>query len=409
MRTHGEAEVAAFFDIGSGAMSTWALYRAADDAPGEPTFMAAGDGERFRADTAAGKYRCVVPDCSGLLRVKAGRVNRHHWAHRVAPVPAHAPESLWHLNAKAAIRDFVRRRHPDATILVDERYTPAGNRPDVWASTQAFNIAFEVQISALDGREFHRRDDRYGEDLITAVWLFAHLHPPKLPGARSAQPEVARAVRLRDVHRQLASLGRPVRWLNPDERKVATAFVVDERQLDERAGELWAGRPPRISCTRHPTGGDAKALIFLDDLDECTLDAEGLHAPADVWIRAQQTTEVAKEETLREAARANFVRWADSRHKPAEPPPATAMQKPPEPRLSAAGQKCGSWSGSPPGWEVEPVREKPPGGLPLGERPCPVCAGSVSSVTSWPQWYRPPATATLVLVCDQCGTILGSR
>jgi competence CoiA-like predicted nuclease len=93
--------------------------------------MEFGVGDRFRAGTAAGQYRCLMPDCKGLLRVKAGRIYGHRWAHVVAPMPAHEPESVWHINAKTAIAEFARAQHPNATIYLDERYTPASNKPDV--------------------------------------------------------------------------------------------------------------------------------------------------------------------------------------------------------------------------------------------------------------------------------------
>jgi|SRR5450755_1786278 hypothetical protein len=140
MRRHEVDEGAEFFRDLAGSMSTWARYHPVDGAEPDDEHMADGDGARFRAATKAGAYRCMLADCDGWLWVKAGSYNRHHWAHRMAPVPAHAPESVWHVNAKAALARFVRTSYVAAQVFVDERYTPAGNNPAYGRSALASTL-----------------------------------------------------------------------------------------------------------------------------------------------------------------------------------------------------------------------------------------------------------------------------
>lgn len=101
MPKHSPEDVADFFAQASDTITTWARYRAEPDGEGVLVHMPPGEGERFKPDTRAGRYRCVLPSCDGLLEK-----NAHHWQHRSKTSIVHSPETLWHLTAKWVLADF---------------------------------------------------------------------------------------------------------------------------------------------------------------------------------------------------------------------------------------------------------------------------------------------------------------
>lgn len=403
MASHTLDEVRAFFTPAADSSTAWARHRSHPEARSRFVHMAAGEGEQYRDDTRAGHYRCLIPDCDGLLRVKAGPVNRHHWAHRVAPNPRHEPESVWHENAKAALAEFARAQHPDATIHLDSRFTPAGNKPDVWVREPGVGIdaAFEAQRSPIGVTELARRNSNYAEDGISSIWLFANL------AATTARVEpgddAGSRVRLNSAHRELAGAGQPLRWLNPDERSIATGYVIDVRRPEPRPGEAWAAVPGNVTYVRLPDGCDRRCLVRIDPLADCILDANGLRTPADQWIADKAAEAAIEEERLRDLARqaaavrgasTKWVRYADpdSRLHPKREPPRPAEAE-----------------------ELHPPASKDPTVQPPASRTtalsttCPYCRGPIRERHDWPSWYRPPATSTRVYACAVCDLIVGNR
>jgi hypothetical protein len=187
MQANAASETAGFFTEVTGSNTTWARFRATPGEIGIVFNMPPGDGERFKTDTEAGRYRCALPECDGLLVVHAGPKNAHHWQHRTAIPVEHSPESLWHLAAKQRLAEFARAQKPKAEIHIDDRLTDSrNNKPDVWVRWEAGpggpagDVAFEAQRSALDPRGLGRRNATYGLDGIVPVWLFAHLLAPDL-------------------------------------------------------------------------------------------------------------------------------------------------------------------------------------------------------------------------------------
>lgn len=117
--------------------------------------MPHGEGDCFRDDTTAGRYRRVLPTCDGLFWVSAGEKNVHHWRHRTTPSVEHSAETMWHLTSKAVLADFARAQEPGAVVHHDDKFTPARNKPDVWVQWNvaegagAGDVAFEAQHSAI--------------------------------------------------------------------------------------------------------------------------------------------------------------------------------------------------------------------------------------------------------------------
>lgn len=388
-----ESEITAFFAQTSGAMTTWARFRATPGDEGELVHMPAGRGERFRRGTEAGQYRCPLTECDGLLVVHAGEKNIHHWQHRTALPVEHSPETLWHLTAKALLADFARDQRPGATVNVDNQFTDRGrNKPDVWVRWKSDDeqpggdVAFEAQHSALDPGKLDMRNATYAEDGIVPVWLFAHL----------AAPELTMASDLVGLHRehQVAAGTGPLRWLNPDQGMIATGYVAETERPDVHRGEAWGDSDvERILYVRHADRTDRQVRIRIDALDNCVLDAAGIHTPADLWIAEQSSladaAELAALAAYREhhAGPAQHSRPGDQEASRAEGPHDVASERVPSPV---------------PSFPVYP-RHDPQ------DQPCPYCAGPIRTTTEWPHWYRPPADATEVFECSACGLILGSR
>jgi hypothetical protein len=243
MRRHTSEEIARFFAPIAEASSTWARYRLEPEVEGELVHMADGDGERFRDDTRAGQLRCLLPACANLLTVAAGNKNRHHWRHRSAPSIAHSAETLWHLTAKAALVAFARERQPSATIYQDERYTDSRNKPDVWvrwkaADEVAGDVAFEAQFSTLDPRESGAakrqiRRRRHRASVAVRAPGYAGDHPVRTASRSTGRGETAARAPGR-IRR-----GSALRWVNPERRLVATAYVEVAERPDVHCGEVW--------------------------------------------------------------------------------------------------------------------------------------------------------------------------
>jgi hypothetical protein len=393
MRTHSPDELERFFAPFVESSTTWARYRPEPDAAGVLVHRPPGDGERFKSDTKAGRYRCVLPDCDGLLTAHAGAKNAHHWQHRTITSVAHSPETLWHIAAKAVLVEFARARQPVAVIRHDDAFTPSKNKPDVWVQwpggdgVPAGNVAFEAQHSAISIPGLKLRNARYENDSIVPVWLFSHLAAPVI-GVELAD---GAQLRLHEAHK-IAADTAPLRWFNPDERAIATAYVRKSIRPDVRRGELWHDDDLEpITYTRRAERGDNSVNVGIDSLDDCTLDATGLHTPTDRWIE-EQVAHAAAEEIEALAARqrrladrlAPHAPFADSaRYGPSESPP-----PPPDPPPLVPQQRA--------------LRYDPLDG------PCPYCAGARVARSAWPAWYRPPAGTVQIAVCSLCDLVLGA-
>lgn len=417
MAGHTLEQLQAFFAPAADSSTAWACYRTHPGEDGRFVHMAPGQGAQYREDTRAGRYRCLLPDCDGLLRVKAGPVNRHHWAHLVAPNPRHEPESVWHQNAKAALAEFARTQRPNATVHLDTRFTPAGNKPDVWVRVpvsgvpasssdldRGLEVAFEAQRSRIGVTELARRNTGYAVDGITAVWLFANL--AATTAVFEPDDNSKPRLRLNSAHRELAATGHPLRWLNPDERSVATGYILQVRRPEPRDGEAWATVPGTVTYVRQPDRSDRHCRVRLDALTVCTLDTTGLHTPTDDWITGKAAAAAVEEERLRALARHAATATAN---RPTPPPERTTW--------SFADANIPSYPPLP----LEPVSQQQPAtrasvrSLPTS-RPavgafrvartlpttCRYCHGHIAECREWPSWYLPPATATAVYACVRC-------
>jgi hypothetical protein len=428
MGGHTLDELRAFFDVDLDARNVWArdVRLIGDTVIGSVVYMPERAADRFKPDTREGHLVCLVPDCpTPLLTARGGATGRrHHWAHRSAPNPRHEPESLWHLNSKAALATWASARYPAAVVHLDDRRTAHRNRPDVWVRMPwaagrdgqvkpGWGIAFEAQKSAIDVRELDRRNGRYIQDGIIAVWFFQVIDGVELAGRAADHPDDRGPLQLRPMHRNVAERTGRLRWFNPSTRQIATAVVVERYRPEPLEGEHWWSVPGQVSRWRHPCAGDTHAYVRIDSLDDCTLGSDGLRSPADDWVEQQAAATAAEENQLRAKAREAYAtaqRIAGERADRARQ--GNRLSGEPDTRYSQrfasvetqadVCEQRRNWVPSPPRW-TPAARPTPPPPDRLAE-PCPYCRGVVEARSEWPSWFVPPKGATRVAVCTGCET-----
>ena len=232
-----------------------------------------GMAAAWRPDARAGHLVCPIPGCEDpRLTTRAGS-RRDHFAHRNLVGAPHVPETWFHYTGKHLVGAWARRLYPEARVAVDEAAVENRQVPDVLVEfPDGLRFAFEVQYAALTEDDWRARHDGYAAQGIADVWLLGHLprylRPARGPFAfgRYAWTPVAEA---------MEEAGVPVRWVNPDERSVATrALHADPhayyREPYTQRGEL--ARPEALS-------------ILVDPLDDCRIDGRRFTTPADARER----------------------------------------------------------------------------------------------------------------------------
>jgi hypothetical protein len=186
-----------------------------------------------------------------------------------------------------------------------------------------------------------------------------------------------------------------LRWFNPDLGSIATGYAEKVERPDEHRRETWDGRHEEpIRYVRHVGVGDQRVSIRIDQLDDCTLDATGLHTPADLWIAEQATLAKSLESS---AKAANRDRSASREHRP-DIDPGEGVPHAASPHDAVPKHAPVAPPPRPPRVPHNPL-----------DHPCPYCKGKIKPQTEWPDWYRPPSTATEVLICSGCELVVGSR
>jgi hypothetical protein len=362
--------------------------------------MPIGEVERFRTASTEGHYRCALPTCASKLVAvgREGGSRRHHWRHP-AGAAVHGPEGIWHLASKQLLATWAGRQVPTADVFVDDKRTPSGGQPDVWVTWSipepVGSVAFEVQYSTLTGRELAKRALRYVQDAVVDVWLFGH-----------AQPHTRRRgdqLVLTETLRQVVVQGRQFFWINPDDLTVATPYVHRPETLAIRPDESWTKCVPELEFARHPRPSDELLSVGVDLLDDCRLDANGLHTPTADWVEQEIAAREECEGELRAAAREEAARREErNRHRAQERARRAAE---PEEERPAAPNPQGRTRPSP---ERRAANPPPPAVYDAKARPCPACGGAATPRAEWPDWYRPPAWVHEVWQCSSCNLVLGS-
>lgn len=272
---------------------------------GEPGLYELVDGtagrlrEWVKAELLCPFEECPTPDFTTVNRSKSGR--RDGFRHLVGNFN-HAPESLFHLQAKVQLARHIRARHPEVVVVLEQASNPSRERvADIMITwPDGARVAVEVQYSPLTVDEWRTRHESYAAQGITDIWLFGHIGPQM----RAEDAEVTFTA----VQREIASEGTPVLWFNPVALAVATAITEVS----------WATEKWEVLATRW------RGTIAAEPLTEFRLDRTQFSTPRitrliDASIKYRQllaAEEERKAETLAEArelalrTQANDVRRA---------------------------------------------------------------------------------------------------
>ena len=272
-------------------------------------FLPEGGKDAVWPDCRNGHLVCPVPDCKRPELTAVGGSRRHHYRHLSGVQHRGGAESYYHLAAKAALDAVLRTQHPEAHIQVDYLAVDSGQIPDLLVHfPDDRRYAIEIQYSPLTVEEWLRRHEGYRQQGIVDVWLFGHLRPhlrrPRPASFRTTE-DIERCVVVGDLLRAVMDAGLRVRFINPDERAVATV--------------LWEQSPPGLRSWGEP-------YVEIESLHLACLDADGLRMPADaaeaVALAARRKEEVRRraeavrrdrERRLREEGAARRERFKQER------------------------------------------------------------------------------------------------
>lgn len=137
------------------------------------TLLTIGDVplERLRTYSERGELRC--PECGALLRLKAGNIRQHHFAHvsLVQCATRYAePESESHRTGKMALYRHFRRESPHAQL--EWRIQATDQRADVFVPP---NFVLEFQQASNSAEQWRERQRLYEDAGMCAIWFLGQV------------------------------------------------------------------------------------------------------------------------------------------------------------------------------------------------------------------------------------------
>jgi hypothetical protein len=203
---------------------------------------------------------CPIPDCaaSALKVVARSPRGRDGFSH-LPGAGGHAAESLFHLQGKARIAQWLTQCYPNSLVVEEQASNAARDRiADVMITARSgHRVAIEIQYAALPPDKWLERHADYVKQGITDVWLFGHT---------GAQMKLNRSdwregdVKLNPTHEAVVAAGLPLLWFNPVLGQVATA-------TDPSSYPTKGLRVPASTRT---------GFIDIEQLDAFQLAADGL-------------------------------------------------------------------------------------------------------------------------------------
>jgi hypothetical protein len=227
-----------------------------------------GQAPELRSRARGGVLICPIPSCLDPRYTTSGGSRRDHFVHMSTRGGGHSPESWFHYTGKRLVGQWLRGRHPDARVVVDEEAIENRQIPDVLAEfPDGRRFAFEVQYAALTVDEWTRRHEGYRSHGIEDVWLLGHTSRY----FREARAEyLAGRVVLGPISSALWDGHLGPYWINPDAGTVATA-------LEWTDG--WRSGVPRL-----PAPHDV--AVGIDALADCRIGEKGFSTPTDIFEQA---------------------------------------------------------------------------------------------------------------------------
>lgn len=262
-----------------------------------------GEARQWR-DVTREHLRCPVPDCERpeLKTVSRAPARRDGFSH-MPGAGGHAPESLFHIQGKARIAQWLRERHPEFTVELEYPIDAARTRvADVMATSPAGRrFAFEIQYAKLDPEAWEARDRDYLDRGITPVWLFGH-HGHNLK-ARLGDD----TVELNAVQLAIRAQRRTVLWVNPVDAELATvtSFIEPFGWVEDGSkGKLMT--EPLELCWLDDAAGLRSPM--LDDIKAANI-AYAAHLAAEAEAERRRQAELEAQRAAAEEKRAETMRW----------------------------------------------------------------------------------------------------
>lgn len=213
-----------------------------------------GEAASWRSRTTA-ELLCPIPDCEDpRLRAVSRAPRRRDGFSHLPGAGGHDTESLFHLQGKARVVAWLRQRHPEFVVRMEQASDRERTRvADVMATApDGTRYAFEVQYASLTIEEWAARDQSYRDQRIIPVWLFGH-------HGRQLRIRGGDRIELTPVQREIRDRKRSVLWLNP---------------LTAEIGVATKDVPP---FGRIELGDDGE--LRTEALEQFWLDRTGLHSP----------------------------------------------------------------------------------------------------------------------------------
>ena len=182
---------------------------------GDLVYLEQGTAHERRPE-ARTALRCPEPDCTSpqITTVsRSARGARDGYKHLVRPGQGHAPESVFHRQAKALIARWAREQASVESAREEVRVGGGERVADVLLTSSSGNrLAVEIQYASLSFEEWAERTESYQRLGIAVTWLWGHVgaHTP-LQG------------RWREIGAHLVRDARPVLWINPADERIAWA------------------------------------------------------------------------------------------------------------------------------------------------------------------------------------------
>lgn len=307
-------------------------------AGGDLWMLPDGEAVAHRAHTKA-ELVCPVPRCPEPDLTTVARAPKKRDGFRHLAGGGHAPESLFHLQGKQRIADWLRVNYPASTVNVEEQSDVNRTRiADVMITGRAGKrVAFEIQYSPITPEKWRERHFSYLGQGITDIWLWGH-YGANLQEDRRHPGDV----KLTPAQLLVAELGEPLLWFNPVLGDVGTAverntFIMSAVDtLPDRGTGRFLSEPLDAFTLDEDGFGSVKTRKVLAD----TKGRRRWEAELEAQARAATERRVAEQKARAEAARAEAARFAEQRGQAAQEWRASDQ------RAATLSQMGGSW----PGW-----------------------------------------------------------
>jgi len=217
--------------------------------------------ERLRVCSERGELRC--PSCGGLLRLKAGAVRQHHFAHvnlAQCAVRYAEPESESHRMGKLALYQHFRRNASAA--YMEWHIQATDQRADVFIAP---NFVLEFQQANNSAEQWRERQQLYERAGIQAIWFLGQaryaearsetLRPISLydpsPVPRRAFEAAAGAFRIREMERAMLEIFPMLYFLDPLSKMLT---ILLPRSWHAQTLRAYRYRVPLSDCQLRPSG-----------------------------------------------------------------------------------------------------------------------------------------------------------